>query len=179
MSGKRGRKPKGEFQDMGDAQPNAMRPWHGETITPRHKQVLLAHAAGLKNTEICEVLGLSQSRVSTFIRDPRAPRFIEEFLKDSLDQMRDVNARLKAYANEALDIVIDQIRDDTQEPTLRQRGAFSLLDRAGHGKIEKKLIATAEVDPKAAEILGAALEAAKHVGRVIDADYTEVVSVDS
>ena len=146
--------------------------WHPKKLNPKHLVILQAHAAGLKNREICDVMGMSESRVSSIIHDPRAPRYIEQFCSNTADGMRDVIERIRLYSNEALTLVMDQLRDDSEDPNLRQRAAFSILDRAGYSKIEKKLVAHAEVSEKAAGLLAGALGEARRIGEAIEADYT-------
>ena len=88
------------------------------------------------------------------------------------DGMRDVFERIRLYANEALTVVVDQMRDEMMYPNVRQRAAFSVLDRGGYGKIEKRLVAHAEVSEKAADMLSEALTEARRIGEAIEADYT-------
>ena len=146
--------------------------WQPKKLNPRHLVILQAHAAGLKNVDICKVLHMSESRVSTIINDPRAPRYIEQFCSNTADGMRDVFERIRLYSNEALTLVMDQLRDEGEDPNLRQRAAFSILDRAGYSKIEKKLVAHATVSEKAADALAGALLEAKRIGEAMEADYT-------
>ena len=150
----------------------ALEYWHPKKLGPRHLVILQAHAAGLKNIEICRILRLSESRVSTIINDPRAPEYIEQFCSRTADGMRDVFERIRLYANEALTLVMEQMRDEGEDPNLRQRAAFSVLDRGGYSKIEKKLVAHAEVSEKAADRIAGALVEARRIGETIEAEYT-------
>lgn len=152
----------------------AVRPPNGELkyyepdeFSQRHELVCKLHAAGLRNFEIEAITGFSSSRVSTIIHDPRAKIVIHETAKYITSNVDDIGLRLKALANEALNVVVDQMRDSSDE-TIVQRSAFSLLDRAGYSKVEKKITMTAALSDKAAEAL--ALAAAESAN-VIDAEY--------
>ncbi len=144
-----------------------MKAWHPDKFDSRHRLVAQLHAAGLKNVEIEAVTGYSTSRVSVILHDPRAREVIRETESFVSGRIDDVALRLQLLANEALDKITDLMRDSTDEHVV-QRSAFSILDRAGYGKIEKQISIQAQISDKAAEVLAsAAVES-----RVVEADYS-------
>lgn len=143
------------------------KPWQPARFKERHRLVCKLQAVGLKNNEIADITGYTESRVSIILNDPRAPAIINEMAGIVAGNLDDVALKLKLLANEALDTVTDLMRDGEKEE-IRQRSAFSILDRAGYSKIEKKLQITAAISNEAAELL---VQAASD-GNVIDADYT-------
>lgn len=153
---------------MGKRGNGELKPWHSEVFGSRHIMVAKLHAAGLRNNEIANVTGYSESRVSHIINDPRCMEIVEETRRTITDGLDDVALRLQALSNEALDVVVDQMRFSADENVV-QRSAFSILDRAGYGKVDKSVQVTAEITPEAATKLLQASESARHI---VDADYT-------
>lgn len=146
-----------------------LKPWHADKFNHRHRVVCIMKASGLKNNEIAEMMGYDQSTVSIILNDPRAEAYLEEAATTVVDSMADVGIRLKAYAHEALTEVVDLMRNSTKDDT-RQRSAFSILDRAGYGRIEKSVRIQAEITEKAARVLMGAAEEAD--AEAIEADYS-------
>lgn len=153
---------------MGKKGNGELKYWHPEEFGSRHILTAKLHAAGLRNNEIESITGYSQSRVSHILNDPRAKEIIEDTRRRITDDIDDVALRLRALSNEALDKVVDIMRFSDDE-TAAQRSAFSILDRAGYGKIDKRIEAQAVISDAAAEKL---LLASQDAGRIVDADYT-------
>jgi len=114
------------------------------------------------------MMGYTEARVSVIRNDPRAQEIIEDTRKHITDGIDDVALRLQALSNEALDKVVDIMRFSDDE-NAAQRSAFSILDRAGYGKVDKSVQVTAEITSDAAEKL---LKASESARRIVDADYT-------
>lgn len=104
--------------------------WSPEKWSPRHRIVVALHLGGDKNKEIAEKLGLSESRVSIILNDPRAAHEIMRMSAMVADRTVDTALRIKLYANEALDEIVEELRTSRSEK-IRQNAAFGLLDRAG------------------------------------------------
>lgn len=140
--------------------PADFKDWEPEVFGQRHKLAVLMHASGMRNKEVAEALGYTQSRVSVILNDPRARAVLETHAQELADSLQDVRLRLKYYANEALDEIIDEVRH-AEDARVRQRAAFGILDRAGYSKIEKKFVASAQVDADAARVMADALHESK------------------
>lgn len=112
------------------------KPWSPEKWSPRHRLIVALHLAGDKNTEICEKLKLSGSHVSLVLNDPRAAYEIQNMAQGVADRTVDTALRIKLYANEALDEIVEELRT-AREVKVRQTAAFGLLDRAGYTPVRE------------------------------------------
>jgi transcriptional regulator len=139
-----------------------------DVFDSRHIQVAKLCAAGMKNSEIAEMMGYTEARVSVIRNDPRAQEIIRETRRHITDKIDDVALRLEQLSGEALDKVVDIMRYSADE-NAAQRSAFSILYRAGYGKIDKRIEAHGAISPEAAEKLFLASESARNI---VDADYT-------
>jgi len=110
---------------------NGDKAWSPDKWNPRHRLIVALHLAGDKNKEIARKLKLSQSHISLILSDPRAIYEIEHLAQSVADRTVDTALRLKLYANEALDEIVEEIRTSRNEK-VRQTAAFGLLDRAGY-----------------------------------------------
>lgn len=104
--------------------------WSPEKWSPRHRLIVALHLGGDKNKEIAEKLDVSESHVSIVLNDPRAVHEIERMSQTIADRTLDTALRLKLYANEALDEIVEEMRMARSEK-VRQTAAFGILDRAG------------------------------------------------
>lgn len=105
--------------------------WSPEKWSPRHRVVVALHLGGDKNKEIAEKLDMSEGRISVILNDPRAVYEIERMAGRVADRTVDTSLRIKLYANEALDEIIDEVRT-ARDVRVRQKAAFGILDRAGY-----------------------------------------------
>ena len=105
--------------------------WQPESWGPRHRLAIALHAGGDKNTEIAEKLEWSLQYVSVILNDPRAMYELERLSQGIADRVVDTQLRIKLYANEALDEIIQELRTSRNEK-VRQTAAFGILDRAGY-----------------------------------------------
>jgi transcriptional regulator with XRE-family HTH domain len=108
--------------------------WSPDKWNPRHRLIVALHVAGDKSREICEKLGVSESHVSLILNDPRAIYEIENLAQNIADRTVDTALRIKLYANEALDEIVEELRTSRNEK-VRQTAAFGLLDRAGYTSV--------------------------------------------
>ncbi len=110
--------------------------WSPDKWNPRHRLIVALHVAGDKSREICEKLGVSESHVSLILNDPRAIYEIENLAQGIADRTVDTALRIKLYANEALDEIVEELRTSRNEK-VRQTAAFGLLDRAGYTPVRE------------------------------------------
>lgn len=115
--------------------------WSPEKWSPRHRLIVALHLGGDRNKEIAEKLNVSESHVSIVLNDPRAVHEIQRMSEAVADRTLDTALRLKLYANEALDEIVEELRSSRNEK-VRQSAAFGILDRAGFTPAKG-----AEVDP--------------------------------
>jgi transposase len=110
---------------------NGDKAWSPEKWTPRHRLIIALHLGGDTNKEIAEKMDLSEGRVSVILNDPRAVYEVERMSQRVADRTVDTGIRLKLYANEALDEIIEELRT-CSNVKVRQSAAFGILDRAGY-----------------------------------------------
>lgn len=127
--------------EMGPSKPNEPEVW-----SPRHALVCRLIGAGLTNKEVALATGFSEVRVSELKNDPRAKRFILEASKRVADNILDLNSKLKHHAYEALEEIVDQLRESRDEK-VRQKAAFGILDRAGYTPLQRHQITEAPKIP--------------------------------
>lgn len=139
--------------------------------TARHRLICQLHTIGWSNKEIAERLGMSDGRISTILSDPRAQLDITAAVASVADNIVDLHTRIKAHAVEALDEIVDEIRNSTDEK-VRQRAAFGILDRAGYTPVQKHMSVAPELPMDVAERVKAAI--AESIDDVEEVEY-EVV----
>lgn len=108
--------------------------------------------SGLTLKEISQITGYTESRVSIILNDDRAAIDRNELAGVMQEKVMDVRVRLEMLSNEALSEVVNQMRA-SQDENIRQRAAFSILDRAGYGKVSKVEHSTAPVDDEFIDLL--------------------------
>lgn len=109
-----------------------------EKWTARHRMIAKLSAVGFKNNEIAKMMDMTPGRVSVILSDQRAAIDIEEAVTAVSDNIIDLHDRMKAYAYEALDEIIWEVRECT-DVKVRQRAAFGILDRAGYTPVQKHM----------------------------------------
>ncbi len=117
--------------------------WSPDSWSPRHRLIVALHLGGDKNGEIADKLDVSLSHVSVILNDPRAVYEIENLAQSVADRTVDTALRIRLYANEALDEIVEELRGSRNEK-VRQTAAFGLLDRAGYTPVRDQ---TEEVPP--------------------------------
>ncbi len=132
----------------------------------RHKMIAALISAGYKNYEIAEVMDITPNYVSVIRNDPRTVVALEELARTVADATTDTLVRLKLLANEALDEVVDEMRN-CEDVRVRQKAAFGILDRAGYTPIQKNLVGSFEISN---EIVNRVEEALGETGE-IEAEY--------
>ncbi len=118
------------------------RPWEPDRWSPRHALAARLKGAGLKNNEIALAMGWTENKVAITVNDARAVPFIQEAAQNLADGVLDLNLRLKAHSEEALNTIVDQMRNAERE-VIRQKAAFGILDRAGYTPIQKHTLVEA------------------------------------
>jgi len=140
--------------------------WNGS-----HRRVVALEAAGYRPGEIAEITGLTPSRVSIILNDPRADLDRKQFARKVVDRVQDVQLQIALHAEEALEEIVDEMRTSTNEQ-IRQKASLAILDRAGYTPIRKELKVEAQVPQ---ELIGAMQEVLSEI-EAIEADY-EIVPV--
>ena len=161
-----------------------------DTWSTRHETAVLLRSTGHTNDEIAEKLDYSPSYISRILKDPRAVSLLEELKLRITDNTIDIGSKLELLANESVETVAKVMRksmevfeeegDDYANPVigaLASRSAFGILDRAGYGKVEKRLVAHANISD---DKLDKMLDMAKDAKQVQDThNYAREIIVES
>ena len=110
--------------------------WEPKSLNPRHREIMRRLLEGASNLEIAQEMSISP-QVIVLLRGSKL--FCEELAK--LEDSADFNVikRAETLSNEALDVLKVTMRQGRSE-ALKLRAADSILDRAGYGKIEKRVV---------------------------------------
>lgn len=130
--------------------------WQADKWTARHRKVVALEMSGLKSQEIAQIMGYSEAKVSIILNDDRADIDRRELAGKIADRVQDTHLRLQLLANEALDEIVDEMRSSADE-NVRQRAAFSILDRGGYSKINKTIVARQPLDEEVVDRLEEAM----------------------
>jgi hypothetical protein len=126
--------------------------------TSAHRFMVMLEVAGKRPGEIASITESSLSRVSTILSDPRAELDRVEIGARLADNLTDIQAKLSLYAHEALETVIEEMRDVTVKPETRIKAGFGILDRAGYTPVQKQIVATTEIPPEIANRMESVVE---------------------
>lgn len=139
---------------MSDRMNKGLKPWEPNELGPRHKQMVVLSAAGMKNKDIGELLGMSDSRVSVILNDPRAVKLRERLAAEIVQQLTESAAEVLAgYQVEAAHTMGTLMRHAESE-NVRRMSAADILDRTGHKAREGGgNQGGIEIDPEIAEAL--------------------------
>ncbi len=116
---------------------NRLMAYNVKKLHYRHHEIARLLLLGWGNKQIAEALSVTPQHVSDMRKDPLLQRRMTV-----LTERRDVDAvnvekRLKEEAPASLDTLLE-VRDDVDSGrSLRARVALELLDRAGHGKMQR------------------------------------------
>lgn len=145
-------------------------------LNPVHINMVLDRAAGLRNNEIAEKYGTTQTWTSILLRHPYAEQLCNALLSLSADKLTDPRQRIEAASHEMLDIKLEIARAPGTSAVLRDRIASDILDRAGYGARKSLSVDVAHAislpAAAAANLSNALLES----NRVTEVDYTRYLA---
>lgn len=146
-------------------------------LSPQHLQIIVMRASGYRHKEIAAVLGITPiSSASVFVNE-EVKEIMREVTLTIAEQLGKVKERIEQAAGEALDVVLDVMRDPDETGKVRAATAFKLLEMAGHGAIKKvESTHTLNLDKEASDRITRALQLS---GKVDVAEYAEFVEVAS
>lgn len=112
------------------------KPYQPEKWTGVHRRIVSLSESGYRNYEIAELVGLTPSRISIILNDPRADIERRTFAKKVVEQVQDIQLKIALHAEEALEEIVDEMRN-AESAKIRQTAAFGILDRAGYSPVKK------------------------------------------
>lgn len=141
-----------------------------QKLSPVHVNMALDRAAGYSISEIGERYEYQPAYVSFLMNHPDMQYIIRTVLSMASDKLTDVNERIKALSQEALDVKVAILRESKNE-VLKEKVANDLLDRAGYGA-RKQIDINSQGSPRlvmqaqAATSLTTALEESKQIATI-------------
>lgn len=116
-----------------------MKPWEPKEISTKHKHMAALSAGGLDNKEVAEVVGLSESRVSIILNDPRIEKLKRQLVDEYVREMAEDTAEvIQSYTREAAEKIAELMRHSTKDG-VQLRAAENFLDRGGHPKVKEQV----------------------------------------
>jgi len=138
-----------------------LKPWEPQEISSRHKYVVALSALGMRGFEIAELIGMSESRVSVLLRDPRLEALKRDLTGEAIRELsRDAGSIIKSHVAEAAETMASLMRGAESE-NVRRLASADLLDRAGHKPKETVQHQVVHIDADATEALKEALAEAR------------------
>lgn len=107
-------------------------------MRPAHKKIIALSAAGLKNTEIAGIVGISEPWISQILNSPESRLLRDELASDfAMEVFADTRDLIDAHTREAVGTVVHLMR--TAKENVRLAAAKDILDRGGFKPQEKVL----------------------------------------
>lgn len=122
--------------------------WEVQVLNPRHREIMRRLLLGATYKEVAEQIGL---HVQTIMLVATSKLFVAEMSKIAEGMDLSVQQKAEELSNEALDILAVLMRRSRSE-MVRKSSADSILDRAGYGKIEKRLVGVVDAEAVIREI---------------------------
>lgn len=115
---------------------NPPQKWEPKTLNPRHREIMRRLLEGASYKMIAEEMGI---HTQTVMLVATSKLFQSEIAKMEAEADFNVIKKAEALSSEALDTLKNIMRFGKSE-LARKSSADSILDRAGYGKIEKKIV---------------------------------------
>lgn len=148
-------------------------------LSARHDEILRMKLTGLRHGDIAAALGITTAAVGYVVNSEMGKRRLQELSELADLESCDVALEIRKSAPKAIRL-LKEVIDGTVEGApivTRVRAAQDMLDRAGHGKVERKKIEFTGYMGGLEELKQRAREAGV-LADSIDADFAEVACVD-
>ena len=106
-------------------------------ISPRHREIMRRVVEGARHTDIAAHMGMEPESISLIVNSPLVRAEIDKMMEERDEA---VTSRLDNLSGEATDRIKNLMRNANSQ-MLQARMAESILDRAGYGKVDKKIVA--------------------------------------
>jgi transcriptional regulator len=149
----------------------SLKSYEPDYIDERHLQAIMMRASGLQQSVIANFMGWTDAWTSIVLNHPDSQYILTKMVSYAADEVLDIQERIKAHAGEALDKVVEVMRN-TQDQRLASANAFEILKMAGHGAVEKKEVRAEIAMPKESlSLLADAIKESKEIRAVEGVDY--------
>jgi len=113
----------------------------------RHREIARLLTAGVRQKDIAEELGLTQSRLSIIIKSPVFQDFLAEISAGRTAAAMDFNAKIHHIAEKGLR-KIERVLDGTKDDRLAVDIGFKALSLDGYVPVQKHAILSASLSPE-------------------------------
>ena len=151
----------------------SLKPWEPAKLNPRTLQIVLLRATGLKQRMIAEMMDLDEGHVSVIVNHPDSQYLLTRLIGYAADEVVDIRTRIEAYTGEALDTVVEVMRN-TDDDKLRSANAFGILDRHYASAPKGGAAGSGDSVQMPAETMNLLVEALKETREIQDAQYVVV-----
>lgn len=103
-------------------------------LWPHHRAMARMFIEGMQPGEVAEVTGFSAGQVTRILHSPLFQAELERMMSEAEDYSVRVGSELKRMAVRAIEILDENLHNDSASRELKTKTAFDVLDRAGHGK---------------------------------------------
>lgn len=147
-----------------------LKPWEPAKLNSRHLEFVFARVSGLRNNQIAEFYGYTDSQVSIVLGHPDAQYLMARIQAKTADNASDILTKLEALAPLAVETLSEVLLE--AKPETRAKVGFGILDRLGYGKKEEKKVTHEITLPaKQVDLLTRALSESQEIE---DANYVIV-----
>ena len=110
----------------------------GKTITikdlyPRHRAMARYVAVGVPNSELALRFGMTAAQISRIVNSPVFEAEVKRLTDQIDEEVVDIRKDLELLAPRAVEVIDEQLNYPGTDDKVRQRAAFDVLDRCGHG----------------------------------------------
>jgi len=138
-----------------------LKPWEPEKLSSRHHQVLALLATGLRNQEVAEIVGMSESRISIIKNHPDGEKTLARLTSDHVTALtQDVGEAIGATSKEAF-LKIRHLMRHAEDQKEQRICAQDILDRGGFKAREVSVQAVYNIDAQAGQSISEALREAR------------------
>lgn len=151
----------------------SLKPWEPAKLNPRHLQIIMLKATGLKNKVIAKMLDIKEPNVSVVVNHPDSQLILAKMLASASQNVTDVQAKLEAAAPAITERLVG-IALNSKSEAIAAKVGFGLIDRAGYGakqKVEAEVKHSFSVPADHAALLSDAIREASNIQ---DAEYVIV-----
>lgn len=97
-----------------------------------HRYLVMLEIAGKRPGQIAEIADITIGRVSVILNDPRAELDRLSLGINLADKLVTIQSKLDLYAHEALEVIVEEMREPANKAEIRVKAGFGIMDRAGY-----------------------------------------------
>lgn len=111
-----------------------LKAWEPQTLNERHLSMIMMRVSGVKQREIAQIFGATDSNVSIVLNHPDAEYLLSRLHAARFSMPNDIEKRLEALNEDAVRVLEELMSDEEVSALKKTPAAFKLLERNGYGK---------------------------------------------